>query len=85
VAKRVEYSRDAAKALMRMDRASSRRIRAKIDQLAGHPDALANNVKALRGGKGLMRLRVGDWRVIYTEDLVVLSVLKVAPRGKAYE
>ena len=85
MAKRVEYSRDAAKALMRMDRASSRRIRAKIDQLASHPDALANNVKALRGGKGLMRLRVGDWRVIYTEDLVVLSVLKVAPRGKAYE
>jgi mRNA-degrading endonuclease RelE of RelBE toxin-antitoxin system len=31
-----------------------------------------------------MRLRVGDWRVIYTADLVVLLVLKVAPRGSAY-
>ena len=70
---------------MRLDRATSRRIRAKIELLAREPGALANNVSALKGGGGLMRLRVGDWRVIYTEDLVVLLVLKVAARGSAYE
>jgi mRNA interferase RelE/StbE len=32
-----------------------------------------------------MRLRAGDWRVIYTADLVVLLVVKVAPRGAAYD
>jgi len=85
VAKSVEYSREAAKALLRMDRATSRRIRQKVNQLASDPQALANNVSALKGGKGLMRLRVGDWRVIYTEDLLVLQVLKVAPRGSAYD
>jgi mRNA interferase RelE/StbE len=85
VAKRVEFSREAAKTLMRLDRATSRRVRAKIELLAREPQALANNVSALKGGGGLMRLRVGDWRVIYTEDLVVLLVLKVAPRGSAYE
>lgn len=83
--KQVQYSRDAAKTLMRIDRATSRRIRAKVELLAREPEALTNVVKALKGGGGLMRLRVGDWRVIYTEDLVVLLVLKVAPRGSAYE
>lgn len=71
--------------LMRIDRATAKRIRAKVDQLAADPASLANNVTALRGGEGLMRLRVGDWRVIYTADLVVLLVLKVAPRGGAYD
>ncbi len=70
---------------MRMDRATSSRIRVKIGQLADDPTSLANNVKALKGGAGLFRLRVGDWRVIYTEDLVVVLVIKVAPRGAAYD
>lgn len=81
----VEYSRDAVRTLLRIDRATARRIRAKVDQLATDPAALANNVTALNGGDGLMRLRVGDWRVIYTADLVVLLVVRVAPRGSAYE
>jgi mRNA interferase RelE/StbE len=85
VTKHIEYSRDAVRTLTRIDRATSKRIRRKIEQLAREPEALANNVRALKGGGGLMRLRVGDWRVIYTEDLVVLLVVRVAPRGSAYE
>jgi mRNA interferase RelE/StbE len=85
VTKRIEYSRDAVRTLARIDRATSKRIRRKIEQLASEPEALANNVRALKGGGGLMRLRIGDWRVIYTEDLVVLLVVKIAPRGSAYE
>lgn len=85
VAKRIEYSREAVKTLTRIDRATSKRLRAKVELLAREPEALTNNVSALKGGGGLMRLRVGDWRIIYTEDLVVLLVLRVAPRGSAYE
>lgn len=72
---------------MRIDRATSRRIRSKVEQLARDPESLANNVKALKspGNERLMRLRVGDWRVIYTADLKVLLVLKVASRGGAYD
>ncbi len=83
--RRVEYSRDAARALARMDQATSRRIRGKVQQLAAEPEALANNVRALKGSSGLKRLRVGDWRVIFTETLVVIAVQKVAPRGAVYE
>lgn len=67
-----------------MDRATARRIRDKIDQLAADPTSLANNITPLVGGEGLMRLRVGDWRVIYTETLVVVAVIRIAPRGSAY-
>jgi mRNA interferase RelE/StbE len=85
MARRVEYSREAARTLMRIDRSTSKRIRAKIELLVSNPPALANNVQALKGGAGLMRLRIGDWRVIYTKDFVVLLVLKISPRGSAYE
>jgi mRNA interferase RelE/StbE len=84
-ARQVRYSRDASRTLKRIDRRTARRIRDKIDVLATHPDALANNVSALKGEAGLMRLRIGGWRVIYTDDLVVLLVLKVAPRGSVYD
>jgi mRNA interferase RelE/StbE len=56
-----------------------------VEQLAAEPEALANNVRALKGPGGLKRLRIGDWRVIYTESLVVVAVQKVAPRDSAYE
>lgn len=85
MAERIEYSKAAQKTLRRIDRATAKRIRSKIELLASDADALANNVKALKGEEGLMRLRVGDWRVIYTDDLVVLLVIKVASRGSAYE
>ena len=85
VPKSVEYSRAAAKALARIDQATSRRIRAKIEQLATEPASLVNNVKRLKGSDDLLRLRIGDWRVVYTEDLVILLVLKVSPRGSAYD
>ena len=83
--KRVDYSHDAAKALQRMDRATAKRVRDKIRQLATDPESLANNLKALKGAKGLMRLRVGDWRVIFTEGLLILHVVKIRPRSSAYD
>lgn len=83
--RRVEYSRQAAKTLMRIDAATSARIRAKVLQLAEDPASLANNITPLKGGEGLSRLRVGDWRVIYTETLVIVSVVRIGPRGGVYE
>ena len=84
MASRILYTPSAAKALRRMDSTTRARIEGKIEQLAAEPAALANNVKALRGVAGVYRLRVGDWRVLYTDDHVVLNVLKVASRGSVY-
>lgn len=83
--RQVEYARDAAKILQRIDQATARRIRDKVRQHADDPASLANNVIVLKGGEGLRRMRVGDWRVIFTEDLVVVLVVRIAPRGGAYD
>lgn len=83
--RQVILSERAARTLDRMDRVTATRIIAKVRQLADDPASLTNNVKKLQGSTtGLWRLRVGDWRVIYTETLVVLNVVRVAPRGSAY-
>ena len=80
----IRYSKAAAKALMQMPTNTEKRIRAKIEQYAADPASLANNVKRLRGGNET-RLRVGDWRVIFREDGVVLAIIRIAPRGEAYD
>lgn len=71
--------------LRRMDASTSRRIRNKIEQYVNDPASLANNVITMKGGDGFRRMRVGDWWVVFTEDLVVLFVLRVAPRGGVYD
>jgi mRNA interferase RelE/StbE len=62
---------------------TARLIRSKIEQYAADPASLANNVKALKG-RDAIRLRIGDWRVIMEDD-VVIEVLEIGPRGSIYE
>ncbi|HEV2543275.1 MAG TPA: type II toxin-antitoxin system RelE/ParE family toxin, partial [Methylobacterium sp.] len=81
----VVYSKAAVQALIRLPADVSRKIRLKIEQYAADPASLANNVKALRGEPGILRLRVGDWRVLFTEEGVVIAVIRIAPRGDAYD
>lgn len=82
--RKVSYSRDAAKTLARMPANTARLIRSKLDQYAADPEGLANNVKAMQGAAGYYRLRVGDWRVIFTQTMEVVAVERIAPRGSAY-
>jgi mRNA interferase RelE/StbE len=58
-------------------------IREKIRSFAEDPASQANNVKALQGVEGVIRLRVGDWRVIM-RDGVVVEILEIKARGSAY-
>ena len=63
----------------------SARIRLKVRQLADDPASLAKNILPMKGGVGLFRLRVGNWRVVYTETLVIVSVIRIGPRGDVYD
>lgn len=62
-----------------------RTIIQKIDLLAVDPLAPDNNVTPLRTSGGF-RLRVGDWRVLYSLDFEsnLLRVAAILPRGEAY-
>lgn len=82
--RQVTFTKQAAKALLKMPANTARTIRAKIDQLAEDPASLANNVTELKGSE-YSRLRVGDWRVIFTIDMVVLAVINIGPRGDIYD
>jgi mRNA interferase RelE/StbE len=81
--KDVLYTRTAQKALMRLPRNIALCIREKIRSFAEDPASQANNVKALQGVEGVIRLRVGDWRVIM-RDGVVVEILEIKARGSAY-
>lgn len=81
--KEITYAKPAMRALRRMPRNTALRIVGKIEAYAEDPESQVNNVTALRGREGI-RLRVGDWRVIM-HDGVVLAVLDIGPRGGIYD
>jgi mRNA interferase RelE/StbE len=81
--KPITYTRAAIKTLRRIPADVATRIVGKVEQYAADPASQANNIKALKGRDGI-RLRVGDWRVIMDDD-VVLAVLEIGPRGRIYE
>ena len=81
--KKIAYSNQARKTPLRMPADQAQRIRAKIEQYAGDPVSLANNVRTLRGRDGL-RLRIGDWRVIFNESGDAIDILVIGPRGSVY-
>lgn len=83
--KTITYSREAAKALVKMPANTARLIRSKIEQYATDPASLSNNVKALKGASGFYRLRVGDWRVVFGDDGLIISIVKIASRGEVYD
>ena len=63
------------------------RIVAKVEQYAEDPTSLANNVIQLAGST-YRRMRVGDYRVLFTIErrtTVVIVVLRVRHRREAYD
>jgi mRNA interferase RelE/StbE len=83
--RRVSFSHDADKTLRAIPVNQRRLNVAKIEQYAADPRSLANNVKSLKGNPGYLRLRVGDWRVIFREDGSVVAVVRIASRGSVYD
>lgn len=81
--KEITYTRAAIRVLRRMPANVATRIEAKVTEYAANPAALANNVTTMKG-RDAVRLRVGDWRVIM-QDGVVLTILEIGPRGGIYD
>jgi mRNA interferase RelE/StbE len=82
--KTIVWTHEATSQFLALSTEVQDRIEAKIDQLAMNPSALRNQIKLLKGVKAL-RLRVGDYRVIFTEEGVILMILKVGHRRDIYE
>ncbi|UCI06816.1 type II toxin-antitoxin system RelE family toxin [Mesorhizobium sp. B1-1-8] len=81
--KQVVYLAAALKSL-RKHKADAPRIVAKIAVYSETPEAMANNVKKLVGSDEI-RLRVGDYRILFTETENEIIVSRIGPRGSIYE
>ena len=81
----IEYSKAARRRVRRLPKTVAATIIGKIRALASDPLAVNNNVAKLREVDGY-RLRVGDWRVLYSLDVPsrLLRVAAILPRGEAY-
>jgi mRNA interferase RelE/StbE len=79
--KRVEYSKAATKVLDRMQPRRREAIRSKVDAFA-RGDRV--DLKKLKGST-LLRIRVGDDRVIIDEQTMLVIVVEVGPRGGVYK
>ena len=82
----IEYSKAARKALKAMPRNTALLVMEKIEALAANPMAPNNNVRKLTNHPGY-RLRIGDWRVVYTihEQALLIAVVRITPRGDVYQ
>jgi len=81
---RIEFTRSAERDLRRLDRTMVPRVVAAIDALAEEPRP--SGVKKLVGSEHTYRIRVGDYRVVYSiEDrLLVVLVERIRHRGDVY-
>ncbi len=82
----VEYSPEAINDLKKIDKAIAQRILDKIKWLSNNfpyitPQSLRGNMK------NFYKLRAGDWRVIYTVDLIkkTIRIHMVGHRSEIYK
>ena len=82
----IELTKAAMKALNKMPKNQADLVMDKIEQLARAPHELANNIKKLQGSD-YSRLRVGNWRIIFTETNkgYTILIIDIGPRGSIYE
>ena len=80
----VAYDPRAAKELARIDRVAASRIANAVDRLGSEP--FRPGCRKLVGHDGLWRIRVSDYRVIYTVDAgeLIVVAMRVAHRRGAY-
>jgi mRNA interferase RelE/StbE len=80
---RVEVRPAALKALRKIDPADARRIQGAIALLAQDPRP--PGARALQGRPGL-RVRVGDYRIVYTiqDDVLLVIVVALGHRSEVY-
>ena len=88
----VELSSKSAKYLMGLDSTMRTRIVKALLKLSEEPPT--GDIKPLKGEMNLFRLRVGDFRLIFSiesmqnevsEQINFIYINKIAPRGEVYK
>ncbi len=78
----VEYKASVERDLRRIDKKDVNGILNKIEKILSENP---NKGESLKGEyKGLYKLRIGDYRAIYTKTKEGVIILRIRHRGKAY-
>ena len=82
----LKYRRQARNNLARLPLKIKSIIVNNLHELAANPDNPSLDIDVLKGKKGF-RLRVGQYRIIYTrhDDRLIIEVVKIRPRGDIYK
>jgi mRNA interferase RelE/StbE len=82
---RIQWRPRARKAFLSLDKPVRRRIGDAVESLATDPRP--PGAKMITGAHGVLRIRVGDYRVLYTidEGQLIVLVLDAAHRSQIYE
>jgi mRNA interferase RelE/StbE len=80
----ITFSHAAYRQLDDLPKPDQRRIQERVDRLSTNPRPPA--AKAIKGGRGILRIRVGDYRIIYKveDDLLVILVIRIGHRREVY-
>ncbi|HEY8022476.1 MAG TPA: type II toxin-antitoxin system RelE/ParE family toxin [Thermoanaerobaculia bacterium] len=83
MSRRAEWAKRALKDVTRLDATTRQRVLTAVGRLA---EEELGDVRRLQGVDDAYRLRVGDWRVIFSyQDDQTILVHRVRPRGDAYK
>lgn len=79
LSKSPEYSKQATKYINGLDRPSKQRVRDAIQKIP------QGNIKPLQGAPGTLRLRIGDWRILFSYINNGVYIREIKPRGDIYK
>ena len=78
--KKIEWKQKALRQLRKIkNRSDQQKIYKNVCKLENYPQC--KNVKKIKT-TNLYRLRIGNWRVFFTEDLEIVTIEEVKPRNE---
>lgn len=75
----IQYTRQSVKQIKNLDSNTKARVKHGIEKLP------FGDIKKLKGYTNTYRLRIGNYRVIYTYENDSIIIIAVLPRGNAYD
>lgn len=83
---RLLYAAKAERQLRSIGEQEQSRIKAGVERLANWPDHRADVLMIKAARRGLFRLRIGNWRIIFRPDTErrVIVIFEILPRTRAY-
>ena len=82
---KIRWNKSAVKELRKLDKSIITKIVRAVDFLANDP--FPRGTKKLISSKNIYRLRVSDYRIVYSifQNQLIINIIKVAHRKDAYK